>query len=79
MANTNYPSANNPQSDYPKNSNNNNTKNIIIGVLAAGLLGTWGYYLYDKNNSEEQIQVTQTQASTALSARDSVQEFTTSL
>lgn len=69
MANTNYPSANNPQ-NTPKSSN---TKNIWIGVLAAGLLGTWGYFLYDKNKSDEQIQISQTQANTAMSSRDSVQ------
>ena len=45
MTNTNYPSAT-PQSSAPRSSNN---KNIVIGVLAAALLGTWGYWLY-KNN-----------------------------
>lgn len=69
MANTNYPSANYPQNN-PKGSN---TKNILIGVLAALLLGTWGYFLYSNNKDKEQIQVANTQATTALSARDSVQ------
>jgi uncharacterized small protein (DUF1192 family) len=72
MANTNYPSANQPQSNPGSNRPNNNTKNIAIGVLAAALLGTWGYFLYDKNQSDEKIQVSQTQANTAMSARDSV-------
>lgn len=70
MANTNYPSAN-PQTNEPRKSNNN--KNILIGVLAAGLLGTWGYFLYDKNQSNEKIQVSQTSAATSLSQRDSIQ------
>lgn len=70
MANTNYPSAN-PQPDQPRKSNSN--KNILIGVLAAGLLGTWGYFLYDKNQSNEKIQVSQTQATTSMTQRDSVQ------
>lgn len=70
MANTNYPSANNPQNNPPRN---NSTKNILIGVLAAGLLGTWGYFLYDKNKADERIQLTQVQANTAMSSRDSVQ------
>jgi len=73
MANTNYPSANQPQNTPERNRPNNNTKNIAIGVLAAALLGTWGYFLYDKNQSDEKIQVTQTQANTAMTARDSVQ------
>lgn len=72
MANTNYPSANNPQSSG-STTNNNTTKNVLIGVLAAGLLGTWGYFLYDKNRSDEQIQITQTQANAAMTSRDSVQ------
>jgi myosin heavy subunit len=53
MTDTNYPSATNvPQSQPTKGKNN---KNILIGVLAAGLLGTWGYFLYDKNKSGEKI------------------------
>lgn len=72
MANTNYPSANQPQGSPERNRPNNNTKNIAIGVLAAALLGTWGYFLYDKNQSDEKIQVSQTQANTAMTARDSV-------
>jgi phage shock protein A len=70
MANTNYPTTESPRNNPPRN---NNTKNILIGVLAAGLLGTLGYFLYDKNQSDEKIQVTQTQANTAMSSRDSVQ------
>lgn len=71
MANTNYPSANEPQNR--PNDTNNNTKNIVIGLLAAGLLGTWGYFLYNKNQADEKIQITQVQATTATTARDSVQ------
>lgn len=70
MTNTNYPSAT-PQTPPPAKSNNN--KNILIGILAAGLLGTWGYLLYDKNNSNEKLQVAQTQGNMYMSARDSVQ------
>ena len=56
MTNTNYPSAT-PGSTVPQNkpARNNNTKNIVIGVLAAGLLGTWGYLLYDKNKADKTI------------------------
>ncbi|MDQ3552148.1 MAG: hypothetical protein M3413_11520 [Bacteroidota bacterium] len=73
MANTNYPSANEPQNTPEKPRTDNTTKNIAIGVLAAALLGTWGYFLYNKNQSDEKIQITQTQASTSMTARDSVQ------
>ncbi|MBI1342644.1 MAG: hypothetical protein GC171_06915 [Terrimonas sp.] len=51
MTNTNYPSAT-PQDSKPKSNSN---KNILIGILAAGLLGTWGYLLYDKNKTNESL------------------------
>ncbi len=77
MANTNYPSANDPQnrttSTTTVDNNGSTTKNIIIGLLAAGLLGTWGYYIYDKNQKDEKIQVSQVQATTAMTTKDSVQ------
>ncbi len=79
MANTNYPTSESPQSNPEKTTRtvrttrDNNTKNIFIGVLAAALLGTWGYFLWDKNQTDEKIQLTQTQANTAMSGRDSVQ------
>ncbi len=78
MTNTNYPSATNtPQSQPPKNRTN---KNIIIGVLAAGLLGTWGYLLYDKNKSGEKISQQQTQISSLDSSKTEVQrEFDNAL
>lgn len=70
MTNTNYPSASStPDSQPPKR---NNTKNLIIGLLAVGLLGTWGYLLWDKNKSSEQLQITQTQSSSYMSQRDSI-------
>jgi phage shock protein A len=75
MANTNYPSANEPQQERTvrTTSSNNNVKNIVIGVLAVVLLGTWAYFLKTKNESDDKIAVTTTQASNAMSARDSVQ------
>ena len=56
MTNTNYPSATTgPSVPQNKPAKNNNTKNILIGVLAAGLLGTWGYLLYSKNKADKTI------------------------
>ncbi len=72
MANTNYPSAENSQTTVVKKSNNT-TKNIIIGVLAAGLLGTWAYFLYSKNESDKTIQEKSVAVTQAMTARDSAQ------
>src|ERR1700743_145585 len=46
---TNYPSAT-PQSQPPKK----DYKNLVIGLLAAGFLGTWGYLLWNNNKQEQQ-------------------------
>jgi peptidoglycan hydrolase CwlO-like protein len=73
MANTNYPSAENSTNPNRPVRSNNTTKNILIGVLAAGLLGTWAYFLYDKNDSTKQIQVKTAEVHTAMTAKDSVQ------
>lgn len=72
MANTNYPSSSTQPANQP---GNNNTRNALIGLLAVGLLGTWGYVLYDKNKSEEVIQVKSSEVSSATTARDSVQSI----
>ena len=53
MANTNYPSAGTSNDNRP--ANNNTTRNVLIGLLAVGLLGTWGYVLYDKNKTTQEI------------------------
>ncbi|HEX7902570.1 MAG TPA: hypothetical protein VF487_01735 [Chitinophagaceae bacterium] len=70
MTNTNYPSAT-PTPPPPKN--NRAGKNILIGVLAAGLLGTWGYFLYDKNNSDKTINDQQTQIAKTTDEKDELQ------
>jgi len=70
MTNTNYPSAT-PQSQPPAPRNRGN-KNLLIAILAVGLLGTWGYLLWDKNNSGEKMQIAQTQSESYMSQRDSL-------
>jgi regulator of replication initiation timing len=70
MANTNHPSTGTTQSTTP---GNNNTRNVLIGLLAVGLLGTWAYVLYDKNKTQETFQVKAAEVTTATTARDSVQ------
>jgi len=55
MSTTNYPSA------TPQDSPKKDSKNLIIGLLAVGILGTWGYFLWDKNKSDQTITTLQTQ------------------
>lgn len=69
MTDTNYPSATTPQSQPSKG---RNSKNLVIGLLAAGLLGTWGYFLWDKNKTSETVQLAQTQSDEYRSQKDSL-------
>jgi hypothetical protein len=70
MTDTNYPSATPQYNEPPRN--NRNSKNLVIGLLAAGLLGTWGYFLWDKNKTTEKVQVTQVQSENYIAERDSL-------
>jgi hypothetical protein len=69
MTNTNYPSAT-PQTTPPER--RNSSKNIIIGVLAAGLLGTWAYVLVNQSKHKEEMQQSTTQGVAYMTARDSL-------
>jgi peptidoglycan hydrolase CwlO-like protein len=69
MSTTNYPSAS-PQSQPPKR----DSKNLIIGLLAVGILGTWGYFLWDKNKSDQKITQLQTQYVAVDSSKNELQK-----
>lgn len=71
MTNTNYPSASTPTPAPPAKGRNN--KNIVIGVLAAALLGSWGYLLWDKNKSGEKINDQQTQITSLTTEKTQLQ------
>lgn len=73
MANTNYPSAENSQNTTVVKKSNNTTKNIIIGVLAVVLLGTWGYFLWSKNQADKTISEKTVAVTQAMTARDTAQ------
>ena len=78
MTDTNYPSASPTSQNKPLKGRN--TKNIIIGIMAAGLLGTWGYVLYDKNKSEKKDTEQITQISKLTDEKNELQEsFNSSL
>ena len=80
MAYSNYPTAGdtpNPQPEPPKK---NNRSTIISGVLVAALLLTWGYLLYDKNKSSQQITQLNTQTASLDSQRSAItQEYNDAL
>jgi phage shock protein A len=65
MSTTNYPSAT-PQSQPPRK----DSKNLIIALLAVGILGTWGYFLYDKNKSDKSLAQVQKEYITVDSAKN---------
>ena len=67
MTNTNYPSAT-PQATPPARSNN--TKNIVIGLLAAGLVGSWAYVLVNQSKQKEALQQSTTQGVAYMGQRD---------
>ena len=68
MSTTNYPSAT-PKQDPPKR----DSKNIIIAILSVGILGTWAYFLIDKNRTEKDIALLQGQYSSADSAKNALE------
>lgn len=73
MANTNYPSAT-PQNP-PQAPKSRAGKNLLIGLLAAGLLGTWGYLLWNKNKVSDQLQQANTEKTTFETERNSIKEI----
>jgi peptidoglycan hydrolase CwlO-like protein len=70
MSYSNYPSASpgNEPSQPPKDN-----RKLVYGILIAALVGTWGYIIYDKNKSGEQIKTLTTQYTAADSSRSAVE------
>lgn len=68
MSTTNYPSAS-PQMEPRKN----DYRGLIIGLLAVGLLGTWGYLLYNNNNQERLIAGKDTQITKVTDEKTEIQ------
>lgn len=68
MSTSNYPSAS-PNNQAPKK----DSKNIIIGILAVLILGTWGYFLWDKNKADQQINTLQSQYAVVDSTKTELQ------
>lgn len=73
MSYTNYPSTGAPTPAGKPNDSKDNRK-LIYGILIVALLGTWGYIIYDKKQSNDNINQLQTQTKATETARDSIQE-----
>ncbi len=71
MSYANNPSAGNPQ---PSNGGQKDNRKLIYGALIVLLLCTWGYIIYDKSKSKEEITQLQTQFTNVDSARNAVQQ-----
>jgi TolA-binding protein len=75
MSFENFPKTNPSDPEYKptERSSNNNSRNILIGVLIAALLGTWGYLIWDKSKNKEEKQTLTTQIVNADSAKNELQ------
>ena len=69
MSTTNFPTAT-TESHEPRK----NFKNLIIGILAAALVGTGALLIVDKNKSGETIQHQQTQIATVTDQKSDIQK-----
>ncbi len=70
MSYSNYPSSTsaNEPAQQPKDS-----RKLIYGILIAALVGTWGYIIYDKSKSGQEITSLKTQYTAADSSRSAVE------
>lgn len=71
MTNTNYPSA--TTTTTPQR--NSNSKNIVIGLLAVALLGSWAYFLMKINRSDKEILSKTEEGVHYMSQRDSLESL----
>ena len=65
---SNY-SSSNPSSQTPQKDN----RGLIYGILIAALLGTWGYIIYDKSRTKEEIEEKDMQYAALDSSKTAVQ------
>lgn len=71
MTYSNYPDESS-QKAVTTNKNRDN-RNLIYGLLAAALLGTWGYFFYDKSKNTELTGALQAQLHVSDSAKNNIQ------
>jgi uncharacterized protein YdhG (YjbR/CyaY superfamily) len=77
MAFENYPEKENAQIATPianEKKENKSFKGVLIGLLVAALLGTWGYVIYEKNNRKEISVQKETLIASTSGQRDQLQK-----
>ncbi len=58
------------ENTYVQKKDNGNGKNIAIGLLAFALLGTWGYIIYDKNETKALLNAKENVITNTVNERD---------
>lgn len=71
MSYSNYPSSTDQPLNQPEKPKDNRA--LIYGILIAALVGTWGYIIYDKNQSGNKIDQLTTQYTASDSSRTAVE------
>ena len=76
MAFENLPQAERPTQEglNKSTSSNKNMRTILTGALVVALLGTWGYIIYDKNQSKETLVQKETLIATTTTQKDELQK-----
>jgi hypothetical protein len=70
MSFENFPTAETTQQPTIAPKATSNVRNIVTGGLVAALLGTWGYIIYDKNQTKQTIETKDTLLATTTSEKD---------
>jgi hypothetical protein len=74
MSTSNYPSATSTSSTNPHNQpQRKDFRGLIIGLLAVGLLGTWGYLLWNNNKQDQVHQTDQQQITKVTDEKSEIQ------
>lgn len=58
-----------------QNESKKDNRTLIYGILIAALLGTWGYVIYDKNQTNEKVGTLSSQNTMITTERDEVREL----
>jgi nitrate reductase NapE component len=60
--------------DVTSTAKKNNLRTILTGVLVVALLGTWGYIIWDKNNTKDTLAQKETVIASTSTQRDELQK-----